>query len=290
MEFIHALLEYTFLQKALLTSVMVGIICGVIGCFIILRGMALMGDAISHAVLPGVAISYMLGINFFFGAVLTGVLTAVGIGYVSQNSRIKNDAAIGIIFTAFFAIGIILISLVKSSTDLYHILFGNVLAVRSSDMWITLVIGIIILAAVYAFYKELLVSSFDPTMSAAYGLPNRLIHYFLMTLLTLVTVASLQTVGVILVVAMLITPAATAYLLTNRLSVMIFMSAAFGALSAIFGLFLSLIYNVASGAAIVLVSAFLFALAFIFSPKQGVLFRTIRARKAKSAIRDKSFS
>ncbi|MGE8080620.1 metal ABC transporter permease [Peribacillus loiseleuriae] len=290
MEFIHALLEYTFLQKALLTSVMVGIICGVIGCFIILRGMALMGDAISHAVLPGVAISYMLGINFFFGAVLTGVLTAVGIGYVSQNSRIKNDAAIGIIFTAFFAIGIILISLVKSSTDLYHILFGNVLAVRSSDMWITLIIGIIILAAVYAFYKELLVSSFDPTMSAAYGLPNRLIHYFLMTLLTMVTVASLQTVGVILVVAMLITPAATAYLLTNRLSVMIFMSAAFGAISAILGLFLSLIYNLASGAAIVLVSAFLFALAFIFSPKQGVLFRTIRARKAKSAIRDKSYS
>ncbi|MFJ7977564.1 metal ABC transporter permease [Peribacillus sp. JNUCC 23] len=290
MEFIHALLEYTFLQKALLTSVMVGIICGVIGCFIILRGMALMGDAISHAVLPGVAISYMLGINFFFGAVLTGVLTAVGIGYVSQNSRIKNDAAIGIIFTAFFAIGIILISLVKSSTDLYHILFGNVLAVRSSDMWITLVIGIIILAAVYAFYKELLVSSFDPTMSAAYGLPNRLIHYFLMTLLTMVTVASLQTVGVILVVAMLITPAATAYLLTNRLSVMIFMSAAFGAISAIFGLFLSLIYNVASGAAIVLVSTFLFALAFIFSPKQGVLFRTIRARKAKSVLRDKSLS
>ncbi len=290
MEFIHALLEYTFLQKALLTSVMVGIICGVIGCFIILRGMALMGDAISHAVLPGVAISYMLGINFFFGAVLTGVLTAVGIGYVSQNSRIKNDAAIGIIFTAFFAIGIILISLVKSSTDLYHILFGNVLAVRSSDMWITLVIGIIILAAVYAFYKELLVSSFDPTMSAAYGLPNRLIHYFLMTLLTMVTVASLQTVGVILVVAMLITPAATAYLLTNRLSVMIFMSAAFGAISAIFGLFLSLIYNVASGAAIVLVSTFLFALAFIFSPKQGVLFRTIRARKAKSVLQDKSLS
>ncbi|MBA9026839.1 MULTISPECIES: metal ABC transporter permease [Bacillaceae] len=290
MEFIHALLEYTFLQKALLTSVMVGIICGVIGCFIILRGMALMGDAISHAVLPGVAISYMLGINFFFGAVLTGVLTAVGIGYVSQNSRIKNDAAIGIIFTAFFAIGIILISLVKSSTDLYHILFGNVLAVRTSDMWITLVIGIIILAAVYFFYKELLVSSFDPTMSAAYGLPNRLIHYFLMTLLTMVTVASLQTVGVILVVAMLITPAATAYLLTNRLSVMIFMSAAFGAISAIFGLFLSLIYNVASGAAIVLVSAFLFTLAFLFSPKQGVLFRTIRARKVKSALRDKSYS
>ncbi|GIN88239.1 manganese transport system membrane protein MntC [Heyndrickxia sporothermodurans] len=288
MEFIHAVMEYNFLQKALLTSVMVGIICGVIGCFIILRGMALMGDAISHAVLPGVAISYMLGINFFFGAVLTGVLTAIGIGYVSQNSRIKNDSAIGIIFTAFFAIGIILISLVKSSTDLYHILFGNVLAVRSSDMWITLVIGIIILGAVYTFYKELLVSSFDPTMSAAYGLPNRLIHYFLMTLLTMVTVASLQTVGIILVVAMLITPAATAYLLTDRLWVMIYLSAGFGVISAILGLFLSFTYNLASGAAIVLVSAVVFSLVFALSPKQGVLWRAIKARRKKAALRGSS--
>ncbi|MET3847177.1 ABC-type Mn2+/Zn2+ transport system permease subunit [Paenibacillus sp. OAE614] len=206
MEFLSGILEYGFLQKALLTSVMVGMICGIIGCFIILRGMALMGDAISHAVLPGVALSYMLGINFFFGAVVTGVLTALGIGYVSQNSRIKNDSAIGIVFTSFFAIGIILITFAKSSTDLYHILFGNVLAVRASDMWITLIIGIVIAAVVYLFYKELLVSSFDPVMSAAYGLPGRLIHYLLMTLLTLVTVASLQTVGIILVVAMLITP------------------------------------------------------------------------------------
>lgn len=154
MEFIHGLMEYSFLQKSLFTSIMVGIICGVIGRFIILRGMALMGDAISHAVLPGVAISYMLGVNFFFGAVFTGILTALGIGYVSQNSRIKNDSAIGIVFTAFFAVGIILITLVKSSSDLYHILFGNVLAVRSSDMWITLVIGVIILTAVFLFYKR----------------------------------------------------------------------------------------------------------------------------------------
>jgi ABC-type Mn2+/Zn2+ transport system permease subunit len=284
MEFIQAVMEYNFLQKALLTSVMVGIICGVIGCFIVLRGMALMGDAISHAVLPGVAVSYMLGINFFFGAVLTGVLTAVGIGYVSQNSRIKNDSAIGIIFTAFFALGIILITFAKSSSDLYHILFGNVLAVRSSDMWITLIIGIIILTAVYVFYKELLVSSFDPVMSAAYGLPIQLIHYFLMTLLTLVTVASLQTVGIILVVAMLITPASTAYLLTDRLWVMIYLSASFGAVSAIAGLYFSFIYNLASGAAIVLASALLFAIAFAFSPKQGVVWRSMRARRQRKML------
>ena len=164
MEFIEAVIQYGFLQKALLTSIMVGIICGVIGCFIILRGMALMGDAISHAVLPGVAISYMFGINFFFGAVFSGVLTAIAIGFVTQNSRIKHDTSIGIMFTSAFASGIIMITMLKSSTDLYHILFGNVLAVRSSDMWITLGIGLIVLGAVYLFYKELLVTSFDETM------------------------------------------------------------------------------------------------------------------------------
>lgn len=285
MEFLSGILEYGFLQKALLTSVMVGMICGIIGCFIILRGMALMGDAISHAVLPGVALSYMLGINFFFGAVVTGVLTAIGIGYVSQNSRIKNDSAIGIVFTSFFAVGIILITFAKSSTDLYHILFGNVLAVRASDMWITLIIGIVIAAVVYLFYKELLVSSFDPVMSAAYGLPGRLIHYLLMTLLTLVTVASLQTVGIILVVAMLITPASTAYLLTNRLWVMIYLAAGFGALSAVVGLYFSVKYNLASGAAIVLASAIWFMLALAFSPKQGVLWRHFRSRRKKAALK-----
>lgn len=285
MEFLTGLFEYAFLQKALFTSVMVGIICGVIGCFIILRGMALMGDAISHAVLPGVAISYMLGINFFFGAVLTGVLTAIGIGYVSQNSRIKNDSAIGIVFTAFFSIGIILITFLKSSSDLYHILFGNVLAVRSSDMWITLGIGIFILLAVIVFYKELLISSFDPVISSVYGLPNRMIHYFLMTLLTLVTVASLQTVGIILVVAMLITPAATAYLLTDRLWIMIYLSAFFGAVSAVVGLGLSFTYNLSSGASIVLVATILFGSAFILSPKQGILWRSLQSKRKRTQLK-----
>ncbi|QLI76858.1 metal ABC transporter permease [Bacillus pumilus] len=285
MEFLTGLFEYAFLQKALFTSVMVGIICGVIGCFIILRGMALMGDAISHAVLPGVAISYMLGINFFFGAVLTGVLTAIGIGYVSQNSRIKNDSAIGIVFTAFFSIGIILITFLKSSSDLYHILFGNVLAVRSSDMWITLGIGIFILLAVIVFYKELLISSFDPVISSVYGLPNRMIHYFLMTLLTLVTVASLQTVGIILVVAMLITPAATAYLLTDRLWIMIYLSAFFGAVSAVAGLGLSFTYNLSSGASIVLVATILFGSAFILSPKQGILWRSLKSKRKRTQLK-----
>ncbi|MYL50452.1 iron chelate uptake ABC transporter family permease subunit [Halobacillus litoralis] len=284
MAFIEAVMQYGFLQKALLTSVMVGIICGVIGCFIILRGMALMGDAISHAVLPGVAISYMFGINFFFGAVFSGVITAIAIGFVTQNSRIKHDTSIGIMFTAAFAAGIIIITMLKSSTDLYHILFGNVLAVRASDMWITLGIGVVILAAVYLFYKELLVTSFDETMGAAYGLPVRLIHYFLMTLLTMGTVASLQTVGIVLVVAMLITPAAAAYLLTDRLWVMIFLASGIGVLSSVIGLYFSFTYNLASGATIVMAATAIFVLVFLFSPKHGWLWKMLKVRKKKASL------
>ncbi len=284
MDFIEAIMQYEFLQKALLTSIMVGIICGVVGCFIILRGMALMGDAISHAVLPGVAISYMLGINFFFGAVFTGILTAIAIGFVSQNSRIKHDTSIGIMFTAAFASGIIIITMLKSSTDLYHILFGNVLAVRASDMWITLGIGLFVIFAVYLFYKELLVTSFDETMAAAYGLPVRLIHYFLMTLLTMVTVASLQTVGIVLVVAMLITPAATAYLLTDRLWVMIFLAAGIGVISSIVGLYFSFTYNLASGATIVIAATGIFILVFFLSPKHGLVWKSLKARRKRASL------
>lgn len=282
MEFINDLMQYGFLQKALFTSIMVGVISGVIGSFIILRGMALMGDAISHAVLPGVAISFMLGINYFYGAVLIGVLAALMIGGVTQNSRIKNDSSIGIIFTAFFALGIILITKAQTATDLTQILFGNVLSVRSSDMWMTLIIGAVVLVVVVMFYKELLVSSFDETMAKAYGLPTRAIHYLIMVLLTLVTVASLQTVGVVLVVAMLITPASTAYLLTNKLWIMIVLAAAIGAFSSVAGLYFSFIYNLSSGSVIVLVATFIFGLAFFFAPKQGLLWKTIRSKKSKS--------
>ncbi len=284
MAFIEGIIQYDFLQKALLTSVMVGIICGAIGCFIILRGMALMGDAISHAVLPGVAISYALGINFFFGAVFTGVLTAMAIGFVSQNSRIKQDTSIGIMFTAAFAMGVILITVLESSTDLYNILFGNVLAVRPSDMWITLAIGLVVLGSIYLFYKELLVTSFDSVMASVYGLPVRLIHYFLMALLTMVTVASLQTVGIVLVVAMLITPAATAYLLTDRLSTMVFLASAIGAVSAVIGLYFSYTYNLASGATIVLAATALFIIAFVFSPKHGLLWKKISSKKKQTEL------
>jgi manganese transport system permease protein len=282
--FLEAVATYQYLQNALQAGVLVGIICGVVGCFIILRGMALMGDAISHAVLPGVVIAYMIGTTFFIGAVVTGVLTALAIGYISQNSKIKDDSAIGIMFTAAFAFGIVLITMMHGmSIDLWHILFGNVLAVSRTDLWITLGIGIFVLLAILLFYKQLLLSTFDPTMAQAVGLPTKWIHYLLMLILSLVTVASLQTVGIILVVAMLITPGATAYLLTDRLPVMLALSALFGVISAVIGVYFSFIYDVATGASIVLVASALFAICFMFSPKNGVIVRYLKQRTAEKA-------
>ena len=270
-EFIQGLLDFQFLQNALITSVMVGISAGIIGSFIILRGMSLMGDAISHAVLPGVALSYMLGSSYIIGATIFGMASAALIGFVTKHSRLKNDTAIGIVFSAFFALGIILISFARSSTDLYHILFGNVLAVRDSDMLLTAAVLIIVLISVPLFYKQLKLTSFAPTIAKSYGWNISAINYGLMFLLTLVAVTSLQTVGTILVIAMLITPAATAYQLTDKLLVMIVLSTVFGTLSSIVGLYFSYSYNLPSGATIVMAAAVFFIVAFIFAPKKGLI-------------------
>ncbi|CZQ92579.1 abc-3 [Trichococcus flocculiformis] len=270
-EFIQGLLDFQFLQNALITSVMVGISAGIIGSFIILRGMSLMGDAISHAVLPGVALSYMLRSSYIIGATIFGMASAALIGFVTKHSRLKNDTAIGIVFSAFFALGIILISFARSSTDLYHILFGNVLAVRDSDMFLTAAVLVIVLIAVPLFYKQLKLTSFAPTIAKSYGWNISAINYGLMFLLTLVAVTSLQTVGTILVIAMLITPAATAYQLTDKLLVMIVLSTVFGTLSSIVGLYFSYSYNLPSGATIVMAAAVFFIVAFIFAPKKGLI-------------------
>lgn len=270
-EFIQGLLDFQFLQNALITSVMVGISAGIIGSFIILRGMSLMGDAISHAVLPGVALSYMLGSSYIIGATIFGMASAALIGFVTKHSRLKNDTAIGIVFSAFFALGIILISFARSSTDLYHILFGNVLAVRDSDMFLTAAVLVIVLISVPLFYKQLKLTSFAPTIAKSYGWNISAINYGLMFLLTLVAVTSLQTVGTILVIAMLITPAATAYQLTDKLLVMIVLSTVFGTLSSIVGLYFSYSYNLPSGATIVMAAAVFFIVAFIFAPKKGLI-------------------
>lgn len=284
--FLDSLSRYQYLQNAMIAGILVGTICGIIGCFIILRGMALIGDAISHAVLPGVVIAHYAGVSYFIGAVITGVLTALGIGYVTQNSKLKHDSAIGIMFTAAFALGVVLITMRRGTgVDLWHILFGNVLAVSRSDLWMTFVIGAIVLASVFLFYKQLVLSTFDPTMAQAIGLPTMLIHYSLMLMLSLVTVASLRTVGIVLVVAMLITPGATAYLLTNRLSVMLALSVVFGVFSSITGIYFSFIYDVAAGASIVLAASILFALTFLFTPNQGLIIKKFRAPHMPSSPR-----
>ncbi|CAJ1182482.1 metal ABC transporter permease [Companilactobacillus paralimentarius] len=268
-DFINALGKYDFLQSALLTAIMVGIMSGIVGSFIILRGMSLMGDAISHAVLPGVAVAYMFGFNILIGASLFGILAAVLIGFVASRSKIKTDTSIGVIFSAFYALGFILISMAESSTNLHHILFENILAVSDNDIMTTaIVLGVVILFVV-AFYKELLVTSFDETYAKTYGLKVQIIHYALMLVLTLVTVSALQTVGIILVVAMLITPAATAFLWTDKLNWMLILSAILGVISSTVGLYFSYTFNWASGPAIVIVAAMLFTLSFIFSPKQN---------------------
>ncbi|WP_262315770.1 metal ABC transporter permease [Lacticaseibacillus parakribbianus] len=274
-DFVAALGKYDFLQSALITAIMVGVMSGIVGSFIILRGMSLMGDAISHAVLPGVAVAYMLGINVLLGASVFGILAAMLIGFVASRSKIKTDTSIGIVFSAFYALGFILISLAESATNLHHILFGNILAVSDSDIMTTAVVLGLVVVFVVVFYKELFITSFDETFARTYGLPAQVVHYALMLVLTLVTVSSLQTVGIILVVAMLITPAATAFLWTDRLHVMLVLAAVIGAVAATAGLYLSFTFNWASGPAIVLVAAALFGLSFVASPKQGFLRRRV---------------
>lgn len=269
-KFFEGLLTYHFLQNAFITAIVIGIVAGAVGCFIILRSMSLMGDAISHAVLPGVAISFILGINFFIGAIVFGLLSSIIITYIKENSVIKGDTAIGITFSSFLALGIILIGLANSTTDLFHILFGNILAVQDSDKYMTIIVGLIVLTLITIFFKELLLTSFDPVLAKSMGMRVSFYHYLLMILLTLVTVTAMQSVGTILIVALLITPAATAYLYVKSLRTMLFLSSALGAVASVLGLYIGYTFNIAAGSSIVLTSTFMFLLAFLFSPKQSL--------------------
>ena len=273
-EFIDGLLNFHFLQNALITALVVGIVGGAVGCFIILRGMSLMGDAISHAVLPGVAISFILGINFFIGAIVFGLLASTIITYIKSNSIIKSDTAIGITFSSFLALGIILIGIANSSTDLFHILFGNILAVQDLDMWITIAVALLVLTTITIFFRPLLLTSFDPILAKSIGVKVTFYHYLLMVILTLVAVTAMQSVGTILIVALLITPAATAYLYANSLKTMILLSSGFGALASVLGLFIGYSFNIAAGSSIVLTSALLFLISFFIAPKQKGMKKT----------------
>ncbi len=267
-------LQYEFMLRGLSAAVLVGVVCAVIGCYVVLRSMAFLGDALAHAILPGVAVAYLLGGNLMIGAAIAAVGVALGIGFFSRRGAIKEDTAIGILFSAALSLGVLLISTIKTyAVDLTHILFGNVLAVGPWDLGLTAVLSVGVLAFVVLFYKEFLVVSFDPLLAATLRLPVERLRNLMLILLALTIVVSMQTVGVGLVAAMLVTPGATAYLLVRRLPVMMLVSAVLGAVSAVVGLYLSFYLNVASGAAIVLVATAFFFLAFLFAPERGLFWR-----------------
>ena len=270
-------LAYGFMQRGLLAAVMVGILCAVIGCYVVLRSMAFLGDAMAHAILPGVAVAYLLQGNLIVGALVAAVLVALGIGLFSRQGTFKEDTAIGILFAAALSLGVVLISSIKTyAVDLTHILFGNVLGVNTGDLWLTAGLGIVILGAVVLLYRPFLIISFDPVLAATLRLPAELLRNVMLILLALTVVVSMQTVGVGLVAAMLVTPAASAYLLTKRLSTMMIIAAAIGAFSSLAGLYLSYYLNVASGAAIILAATAVFILVFLFAPQRGLAWSFMR--------------
>jgi ABC-type Mn2+/Zn2+ transport system permease subunit len=242
--------------------------------------MAFLGDALAHAILPGVAVAYLLNGNLLVGALVSAVIVALIIGLLSRQGTLKEDTAIGILFAAALSLGIALISSARAfAIDLSHILFGNVLGVTAGDLWLTGGLGLFILLAIGLLYKQFLVISFDPVLAATLRLPAELLRNAMLILLALTIVVSMQTVGVGLVAAMLVTPSATAYLLTRRLPAMMSVSAALGALSALVGLYLSYYLNIASGAAIVLTATGFFVIAFLFSPRRGFVWTLWRERR-----------
>jgi manganese/iron transport system permease protein len=256
-EFLVEPLSFPFMVRGLAAAVVVGIVCAVVGTYVVLRGMAFFGDALAHTLLPGLAVGYLVGggaeAPFFWWGLGTAVLAALGIGAISRGARLKQDTAIGIIFAGMFALGIALISTIRSyAVDLAHFLFGDVLGVSSGDLWLTIVVGAGVVLVLLAFYKEFLVLSFDPILAETLRLPARMLEYLLLVLIAVTIVVALQTVGVALMVAMLVTPAATAYLVTRRLPVMMSLAALVAAVSGVAGLYLSYYASVASGAAIVL--------------------------------------
>jgi manganese/iron transport system permease protein len=260
-------LSYEFMQRGMLAAILVGIVCAVVGTYVVLRGMAFFGDALAHTILPGIALGYLFSGGardvLFWWALGTSVVAALGIGAISKNSQIREDTAIGIIFAGMFALGIALISTVRSyAVDLSHFLFGDVLSVSTQSLWLILIFGGIVLLIVFAFYKEFTTLSFDPILAATLRLPVGFLNNLLLTLIAVTVAVSLQTVGVALMVAMLVTPAATASLLTQRLSSMMMLAAVFASLSGVIGLYLSFYLSIASGAAIVLTATTFFLIAF----------------------------
>jgi manganese/iron transport system permease protein len=270
--------SHAFMLRGLCAALLVGIVCPILGTYVVLRGMAFFGDALAHIILPGVVISFLLGWPMAIGALLVGLLAALGIGLISQRTEIREDAAIGVVFAGAFALGVALLSIQGSyAVDLTHILFGDLLGVSTADLYLLSGLGFAVLLTILALYKEFLVLSFDPVLATTLRLPVRFLTNLQLVLLAVVIVISLQAVGVALVLAMLVTPASTARMLTRRLPYMMLGGAAIGSLSALLGLYLSYYGNIASGPAIVLVETVIFFLVFLAVPRRGVLRRKARA-------------
>ena len=263
-------LQYAFFLRGLTTGLIVAAACGVLSGFIVWRGMAFVGDALAHAVLPGIVISYFLGWNILIGALIAAVISVLAIGTLSTHKGFKEDTSIGVIFTGAFALGILLISRIATSKDLTHILFGSILGVTRFDLIITAVIGALVIALVLLFYKELLVTSFDKAHAVAIGLSPVLIHHGLLLTIAFTTVISTQTVGVVLVLALLVTPAATASLLAKKLSVITGLSVVFSLTSVLAGLYISYYFDLEAGAAVVIILTLFFTLAFAYSKIRSI--------------------
>ncbi len=278
-------LEFEFMQRALLAVVLVGVVSAVVGAFVVVRGMAFVGDALAHASFAGVAIAFTLGASIYLGAIVAGLATALGIAFISQRGRIRFDTSIGVLFVGAFALGIVIVSRQENYTvDLFSFVFGNVLGVSWNDLWLMAGTGAVVVALVAIFYKELLFVSYDRTVATAAGLPTPLFEYGLLALVALSTVVALQAVGIVLVIAMLVTPAATANFFVQRLHHVIFVGVGVALASAVIGLYVSYHADVATGATIVLVATSFFAAALLFAPKRGVIARWLLDRDRRSQL------
>ncbi len=282
-------LSYEFVRNALAISILIGVLCPVVGSYLIVQRMALLGDVIAHCVLPGMSLSFFFGVDILIGAFGSGILGSFLIGWIRSQSRVKVDSAMALTFSTFFALGVTLITVLKNKIDLDSFLFGDVLGVTPTDIYRTLTIALIILVVIRLFYKELLFYTFDRTGAQAIGLPVNAIHFGFMSAITLTVIASMKAVGVILVISLLVGPALTAYLLVKELHHMMLLGSAIGVVVSVVGVYLSYYQNLPSGPAIVLVSSTLFLFTFLFSPSQGVLTRPDSAGRSARLLRRLGF-
>ena len=275
-------LQYDYMLRAIAASALVGGVGGFLSCFITLRGWSLLGDALSHAVVPGVAIAYLLGLPFSLGAFTSGLLAAGAMALVKQRTKLREDVVIGVVFTSFFALGLLLISLYPARVDLKSIIFGNILGIAPADIWQLVAVSAVTLVLLLAKWRDLMLATFDPGQAQAIGLPVRGLQILLMVLLSATAVAALQTVGAVLVVAILITPGATAYMLTDRFGRMIAVASAIGAVTGLLGAYGSWFFDGATGGCIVTLQTIVFLLAWLFAPKHGRLAAWRRSREVEA--------